>query len=286
MNKYIEIIKEKNPNLIIRKYDFNIEGQNNDIVIINEDFIFRFPKYSDVIEKLQRETNILNIMKKFITLDIPNPEYNNFDSLGIGYVHSGYKMIKGVSLKQDIFNSIERKDIILKQLATFLKELHNIPLEEINDYKPIIIEGYSHWINLFERIQKKLFPFMAKEHQCSISDDFNSFFEQNFKFNQTIIHGDFGPSNIIFDSNNQRISGIIDFNEVSIGDSAIDFASLIGPFGYGEDFIKSFEPIYPNIEALLVRARFYASTFALQEALFGIEVGDKEAFTAGIKQYL
>lgn len=285
MNKYIEIIKEKNPGLTIEEYSFNKEGQNNDVVIINDDFVFKFPKYSDGIEKLKREAYILNILKSHISLDIPKPIYNNFDSFEIGCLYSGYKMIRGVSFKQDIFHNIQRKNFIAKQLAIFLKELHSIPLEEICNYKLNVIDGYSEWVSLFEKIQKKLFPFMNKESQDSVSENFNSFFEKNFNLNKTLIHGDFGPSNIIFDSNNQTISGIIDFNEVSIGDPAMDIASLIGPFGYGEDFVRLFESIYPNIEALLDRARFYASTFALQEALFGIEVGDKEAFDAGIKQY-
>ncbi|MCB2297881.1 phosphotransferase family protein [Clostridium tagluense] len=286
MNKYIEIIKETNPYLIIEKYSFNKEGQNNDVVIINDNFVFKFPKYFEGIEKLKREADILNMLKIYITLDIPNCEYKNFNSLEVGCVCSGYKMIKGISLKQDIFRNIQTKENIANQLSIFLKELHSIPLEEIDNHKINIIDSQGQWTNLFERIQKNLFPFMKKEFQDSISKNFNSFLEQNFSFNPTLIHGDFGPSNIIFDSNKQIISGIVDFNEVSIGDPALDIASLIGPFGYGEDFVKSFEPIYPNIEILLDRARFYASTFALQESLFGIDVGDKAIFDAGIKQYL
>lgn len=286
MDKYIEIIKEKNPNLIIEKYYFNNEGQNNDIVIINDSIVFKFPKFSEGIQKLKKETQLLYKLKKYITLEIPNPEYYNFDSFEVGYVYSGYKMIQGVSFRQHILHTVERKSNIAKQLATFLKELHSIPLKEVDNCGLTFIDDYSEWTNLFERIQKKLFPYMKKESQDLISNNFNSYFDQNFNFRHTLVHGDFGPSNIIFDSNDEIISGIIDFNEVSIGDPAIDIASLIGPFGYGEVFVKSFELIYPNIETMLDRARFYASTFALQEALFGIEVGDKEAFDAGIKQYL
>lgn len=286
MKKHIDIIKENNSSLVIEKYSFNNEGQNNDIIIINDDMVFKFPKYSEGIEKLKRETSILNMLKRHITLDIPDPKYNNFDPFEVGHVYSGYKMIKGVAFKQNIFRNVEKKDIIAKQLAVFLKELHSIPLEKVRDRGINVVDSYSHYADLFERIQEKLFPFIKKEHQELISENFNIFFEQKYEFKKTLVHGDFGPSNIIFDPDSQSISGIIDFNEVSIGDPAADIASLIGPFGYGEDFVRLFEPFYPNIEALLNRARFYASTFALQEALFGIEFGDKEAFDSGIKQYL
>ena len=286
MSEYIEFIKEKNPSLFVEKYSFNNEGQNNDIVIINDDIIFKFPKHLEEIGKMKRETDILNMLKKYITLDIPNPKYSEFNSFEVGHVYSGYKMIKGVSLKQNVFHSVQGKHTIAKQLATFLKELHGIPLKEIENLEINIMDGYSEWTNLYERIQEKLFPFMRKECQVTVSKSFDSFLEKNFNFKKTLIHGDFGPSNIIFDTNCQKISGIIDFSEISIGDPAIDIAALVGPFGYGEDFVKLFEAIYPNIEVMLERARFYASTFALQEALFGVEFGDKEAFKAGIKQYI
>ena len=35
-----------------------------------------------------------------------------------------------------------------------------------------------------------------------------------------------------------------------------------------------------------VRMRFYRSTFALQEALFGIEQGDEQAYRAGMRDFV
>lgn len=286
MEKYIELIKEKNPSIIIEKYNFNCEGQNNDVVIINDDYVFKFPKYQEGIEKLKREIDVLDVLNRYITLDIPRGKYINVDVLEVGQVYCGYKMINGVSFRKEIFKKVKDSKDITTQLATFLKQLHSIPVEEVQSCGVKIIDNHSEWESLFNRIQEKLFPFMKKESQKLIYHNFNSFLNQNFNIENTLIHGDFGPSNIIFDLDKQRISGIIDFNDVSIGDPASDIASLTGPFGYGVDFVKSFELIYPNIEELLQRAEFYASTFALQEALFGIEYGDKKAFKAGIKQYL
>lgn len=286
MNKYIDIIKEKNPCISIEKFSSNNEGQNNDIVIINDEYIFKFPKYSMGIEKLKKETGILNILNRYITLDMPDPIYSNFDSNEVGCVYSGYRMIKGISFRRDIFLGCKDKGVISQQLATFLRELHNIPLQEVAHCDLHAGDAYDEWSSLLERIEIKLFPFMKSESREAVSRNFNSFLEKNINFDKAIVHGDFGPSNILYDLNCGRISGIIDFNEVSIGDPAIDIASLMGPFGYGEDFVRSFQPIYPGIEELINRARFYASTFALQEALFGIEVGDSEAFNAGIKDYI
>jgi aminoglycoside 2''-phosphotransferase len=98
-------------------------------------------------------------------------------------------------------------------------------------------------------------------------------------------HGDFGPSNILFDAASRTISGIIDFGSAGLGDPALDVAGVMGPFGYGEAFVRSIADFYPAVETFLDRARFYVGTFAVQEALWGLEHGDQGAFNSGISAY-
>jgi aminoglycoside 2''-phosphotransferase len=43
---------------------------------------------------------------------------------------------------------------------------------------------------------------------------------------------------------------------------------------------------YPEIETFWDRIQFYRGTFALLEALFGIENDDRRVFEAGIAQYV
>jgi aminoglycoside 2''-phosphotransferase len=56
----------------------------------------------------------------------------------------------------------------------------------------------------------------------------------------------------------------------------------MSPRGYSEAFVSLFAPLYPGLEALQARTHFYMGTFALQEALWGIEHNDQEAFESGI----
>lgn len=69
------------------------------------------------------------------------------------------------------------------------------------------------------------------------------------------------------------------------GDPATDLAALIGPASYGESFADWLASAYPALAAELPRAHFYLGTFALQDALFGLETRDAEAFEAGIADY-
>lgn len=287
VDKYIHIIRTKCPDLIIDKIDYNEEGQNNDVVIINDDLIFRFPKYEKGIEALKIETGLLLILKERISLTIPVPQFYFLDTNECSNAFSAYKLIKGSPLRRNIFNNIQDKLKVANQLAIFLKELHNVPLSKINDAGISVMDGFEEWLHLYNEVREKLFPFMREEARSSVSKGFENFLqdEKNKAYEKVLIHGDFGPSNILYNNDTQIVTGIIDFSEASIGDPAIDFASLIGPFGYGEDFLFLFKEIYPQVESFLGRARFYASTFALQEVLFGLKVNDEEAFRSGIKQY-
>ena len=68
-------------------------------------------------------------------------------------------------------------------------------------------------------------------------------------------HGDFGPSNILYDAHARAIRGIIDFGSAGLGDAATDIAALMGPLSYGEAFVDRLAPVYPGLETLLDRAR-------------------------------
>ena len=102
MNKFIKYIKEKNPSIIIEKYSYNSEGENNDVVIINDEYVFKFPKYQDGIKKLKIEIDV-----------------------------------------KEIFKNVHEKEDIAKQLATFLKQLHSVPCEEVRSFGVNSIDSHS-----------------------------------------------------------------------------------------------------------------------------------------------
>jgi aminoglycoside 2''-phosphotransferase len=140
-------------------------------------------------------------------------------------------------------------------------------------------------LNLYQRIQNKLYPFMREESQQQISYSFETFLSSKtiLNLNTTLVHGDFGATNILWDPTTYTISGIIDFGGSNIGDPAYDFAGILS--SYGEDFFNRCLNLYPNGTEIAERVRFYRGTFALQEALHGVENDDIEAFENGIKTY-
>jgi aminoglycoside phosphotransferase (APT) family kinase protein len=110
------------------------------------------------------------------------------------------------------------RDHIAAQLGAFLVSLHAVPLDAFDPAVPVANDR-STW-------------------------------------EPTLIHGDFGPSNILYDERTGALSGIIDWSSAGSGDPATDLAALIGPVSYSEDFADALLASYPTLAAELPRAQF------------------------------
>lgn len=89
----------------------------------------------------------------------------------------------------------------------------------------------------------------------------------NLMMNYTpaLVNGDFSPYHVLFSPTLKRLSGVIDFGTVGLGDPAVDVTTSL--YNYGEHFVKRLLPYYPELEQYLERARFWKSTLELQWVL-------------------
>ena len=287
--KYTRVIHDAYPDFKIETVHFNQNGQFNDILVINEEIIFRFPKTLREADKLVTESALLWSLQGRTTLPIPNPIYRSKVTEPIGHMFMGYRLLPGEPLWPQTLHAIKDEKLLqhlANQLATFLRGLHSIPAEALEVQLPDF-QGCDEWRELYERFRSKLFPFMRPAARAWTTRHFEDFLndERNCDYAPALIHGDFGPGNILYNAGTKSISGIIDFSSAGWGDPATDFAAILCSISYGEPFLERFSAFYPGIDAVLSRARFYAGTFALQEALYGLEDGDREAFERGIAVY-
>ena len=286
---YIQQLHKHYPQLPIDTVTLNQNGQYNDVLLINDELVFRFAKVPDAIKTLHHEVTILRSIQNQVSLAVPNPIYENVVTNVVGEAFVGYAKIAGEPLWVEAFAAIttpEAKKRLAVQLAEFLRELHSIPIQTLLSDQLPLMDTRSEWVDLYEQIQDKLFTYMRPDARRQVANHFEHFLDtpQLHDFEPTLRHGDFGPGNILFDPAQLSITGIIDFGGVNLGDPAVDFAALYS--SYGEAVYQQCAAIYPAMVAALPRVHFYRGTFALQEALFGIENGDGTAFHNGIANYL
>ena len=285
---YLQILCKAYPDLSIQSTRIhNTDGQYNNILIINEELVFRFPKYTQGVQSIQNEVRILSRIQGTTTLPIPNPIYTSQGEQRLGKVFMGYRMIPGEPLWLETLQSIgddEEYQRLADQLAGFLKELHRVPVETLGADLPIH-DSVAEMTELYAQIRTQLFEYMRPDARDWAIHHFEQYLDtpQLHEYQLTLHHGDFGGSNILYNRETRRISGIIDFGFAGLGDPAQDIAAVST---YGENFLRRFFSTYPDIESMLARANFYQGTFALSEALHGIQHGDQAAFKAGIAQYI
>ncbi len=279
---YIQTIQSVYPELTIHHVQVNQTGQHNDVFIINNNLVFRFPRYTHVIPELAAETHLLEQIQGKVSLPVPNPIYHRLTGK-VGEVFVGYRMISGEPLWRSTVREMTDETVLQKlatSLAQFLYGLHNLRLD-----LPCL-DTHAEYQNIYDRIREKLFKFMRPDARQQVNNHFEPYLNDpaNFDFQPVLRHGDFGTVNVLYDAEQQEIAGIIDFGSTGMGDPAVDLAGLLS--GYGEDFLRRMAEVYAGLDNLWSRIHFYRGTYALQEALFGIENDDKDAFESGMVAYV
>lgn len=130
---------------------------------------------------------------------------------------------------------------------------------------------YEGWINVYQRIREKVFPLLQSHQREWATSHFESQLadKSNFEYEYKMVDTDIPPYHIMFDNQRRRINGVIDFGCAGLGDPAVDFGVII--YHYGETFLDRFYRTYPEAEAYVRRARFYAGAHELRWVLNGVE---------------
>src|SRR5215470_4850803 len=95
LDLYLNRIREISPDLAIERASLNREGMLNDVVIVNDAFVFRFAKRDYGFKDLKEEAGVLRLLRKHITLPIPTPFYEDHEVLA-------YPLIPGETLRRDL----------------------------------------------------------------------------------------------------------------------------------------------------------------------------------------
>jgi aminoglycoside 2''-phosphotransferase len=287
------------------------QGQNNDVLVLADRWVFRFPRHASGVERLPRLARVLRLVRGRVSLPTPDPAYVQLDPPEVGKAFVGHPLLPGEPLWPERLHALAESDpaaveTLAVQLATFLRELHAVPLPDVekalsvgapvssgeSEHRPIVhLAHLAHWEDLYERIARRLFVHMRPAVRAKVAARFDAFLgdPRNRHVVPVLIHGDFGTGNWLHSGGDlggaahsersAHISGVIDFDGAHLDDPAVDIAAACGDV-CPPLFVAAFRRAYGVTPALEERGRFYRSTFPLQEALFGAEHDDPDAFAA------
>ncbi|MEV0384142.1 phosphotransferase, partial [Nonomuraea sp. NPDC050643] len=103
---------------------------------------------------------------------------------------------------------------------------------------------------------------------------------------EALVHGDLGAENVLweYDGGRPRLSGVVDWDEVTIGDPAEDLAAVLA--GHGEGLLNRVLELGGLANGgLAARISAIRGTFALQQALAARRDGDEAELADGLAGY-
>ena len=269
---YRDRIQECVPGLTITSIQVDRDGLMNDVVIVNEELVFRFPKNDPAWVALDEEAKVLDLVRRHVDLAVPHLEMREDDFVM-------YRLIPGRGLhREDILRQdAATQERLAEQLAVFLHQLHSIPSEEIERYginPSVAARGREDWIQLYQEVESWLFPLLMAHAREWVVQHFAPLLDGSLdlNFQPALIHGDLGPYHFLYDPEERCIRGVIDFGSAGLGDPADDLANVI--HGLGESFLRRMMKYNPISQALLDRSRFHAGTLELQWAVNGLRSND------------
>jgi len=267
------------PGLEIRELQLNQDGLINDVVIINNELVFRFAKTEKYAEYMDIELNILDLVRGRLGVEVPTPTYR-------GKGVAVYPFLSGEPFnREDILRANEVSQAKLaKQLGAFLHGLHSTDISNTGWEIPGTPAPVTRerWLDIQGRVKEKVYPLLLKHQVQWVDKLFASVLDDpsTFEYPKALIHGDLASYHILHNPGSGNITGVLDFGVAGIGDAASDIGSLIT--AYGESFVSKMAAGYPGMDKLMKRARFYAQSIELQWVLLGLESGETFWFTAHI----
>jgi aminoglycoside 2''-phosphotransferase len=282
LHRYTTAIREAYPKLAIEQTALNRDGMHNDVVIVNGNFVCRFPKTDVAKNNLEQEVALHRFLRDKISLTIPQLERVTGDFVS-------YPLIEGVPLSRNIVMGLDERtrQSVLAQLGEFHEQIHGISSAEATGAglsQSAAQRTFEDLMRLYERVEEVLFPKLWKHQRLWIEEHFAPLRTGSIQLNtrESLVHGDLGCYHILYDESKQRVAGIIDFGTAGIGSQAIDVGVLLDV--YGEQLAKLIfsKSAYPT--EVIDEARFRAGLGWLEWALYGIENRDDEMLLAHIGQ--
>lgn len=272
-SEYLNHIKNTFPTFKIHDVSINYDGMVNVSVIVNRARVFRFPRAERGVELLRNEMRVLDLVRSYVDIPVPDWDYRTDEMISYPFI-AGYPLLTDDLLRM----SEAEKEAIAETLATFLRQMHSIPMREVqaaNIQRSDTVRTVDDWLHFYDEVQEHLFPLMWEDGREWVRRHFAPLLADHALMDHEpcFMNGDLATYHLLFDRQTNQFSGVIDFGTAGVGDPAADFCTIINQ--YGESFLRRMSRTYPEIGQHIDRARFWAGTMELQWLLRGLQRNDK-----------
>ena len=227
------------PALTIRTARLVTEGFDSDAMIVNDAWVFRFPRRPDVAAQLAVEQALLPALAARLPIAIPHFEME----VGAGdgsLPFVGYRLLPGTQMRREHVQTLPlaQRDALAAQLGAFLSALHTFPTELARSVTPTMrVTERDPIVDEYAAVERDVFPLLTPaERRWAHALYVEASDPQIWHWIAVVTHNDLNADHILFNPHMQRIGGIIDWGDMELGDPANDFAALSE---YDQPFVET-----------------------------------------------
>jgi len=177
------------------------DGYDFEVAIVDDDWVFRFPRRPAVEEALELEIALLPALAPALPVDVPSFEHVSRKPLFVGY-----RLIRGWPLVDEDGDGV----------CAFLEALHALDASALPVERHDWVEAYHDQCAEFER---RVLPLVDIDQRAQAKRLFGDV-ETLVGFEPALIHADLGPEHLLV--RDGRLAGVIDWGDMRLGDPALD----------------------------------------------------------------
>lgn len=258
-------------------------GMDNAAFLVNELYIFRFPRREIAVPLLERETRLLPLLANRLPLHVPLPSFVGAPQGAYPWLFAGYERIVGTPACS-VAISDEQRHALAPVLGAFLRALH------ATETGPAAENGVPHdelgRLDHSRRLPlaRERFALLQDAGAISATQPFLAFMEcvapAPGERRAQLVHGDLYARHVLIDDA-LAPCGIIDWGDMHLGHPAVDLmvAHSMLPASAHASFIEAYGGIDPRTWDL---AKYRAIYHCALVADFALEIGDAALLDAGL----
>lgn len=244
------------------------EGWDNAAWVVEDRWVFRFPRRQIAIPGVERELAVLPRLAALLPVPVPEPRFVGRPSERFQWPFFGAPLLPGVEAADAELSDGARGELGA-ELGRFLRVLHDVELDvelpldpnrradmpfRVARARASLVEAAS----LF-RPSKRIEELLDEAARLPPSDE------------TVLVHGDLHQRHVLI--RERRLAAVIDWGDVCVGDASIDLQlvwCLLPPAGRAR-FVEEYGPINGR---RLLRARATALYFCAMLASYAHSVGN------------
>jgi aminoglycoside 2''-phosphotransferase len=219
------------PERRLERFRVHDEGWTNFVLEADNRLIFRFPRWKEVARSLGYEVRLLDFLSRHLSAPIPRPVRLAVLSNPRGWPFIAYPKLPGRPLSK-----IRRLDESGRRrlgvfVGTLLRELASVPA------RPLLRIGAPEgdtraWAKKYRALEERYHLHAASRIPAALRHKleraFVRFFAalRNARYRPIATHQDLGMDHLLWDVQTHRPTGVIDWEDLCLGDPAFDLTGL------------------------------------------------------------